>query len=187
MRRASGIRCCRTCSGRVSELSSAAPRREPCRRRAAPITPIRRTGSGRRCTPSGLTPRLLRPEEFDQLPQWGLGLTDIAKHVSGMDRELPPGALGRQACAELKARIEAAEPKLARVYQPCRGAAISRPSPPASANSPSALAEPASGSCRRPRRPRAGIGTGTSTGGERSRMRRGTKRRRPQCHTRECQ
>ena len=60
---------------------------------------------------SGLTPRLLRPEEFDQLPQWGLGLTDIAKHVSGMDRELPPGALGRQACAELKAKIEAAEPK----------------------------------------------------------------------------
>jgi TDG/mug DNA glycosylase family protein len=61
---------------------------------------------------SGLTPRLLQPEEFAQLPQWGLGLTDIAKHVSGMDRELPPGALGRQACAELKAKIEAAEPKL---------------------------------------------------------------------------
>jgi TDG/mug DNA glycosylase family protein len=40
-----------------------------------------------------------------------LGLTDIAKHVSGMDRELPPGALGRQACAELKAKIEAVEPK----------------------------------------------------------------------------
>jgi TDG/mug DNA glycosylase family protein len=57
-----------------------------------------------------LTPRLLKPEEFDQLPQWGIGLTDIAKHVSGMDRELPPGALGRQACAELKAKIEAAEP-----------------------------------------------------------------------------
>jgi TDG/mug DNA glycosylase family protein len=61
---------------------------------------------------AGLTPRLLKPEEFDQLPQWGLGLTDIAKHVSGMDRELPPGALGREACAELTAKIEAAEPKL---------------------------------------------------------------------------
>lgn len=60
----------------------------------------------------GLTPRLLRPEEFGELPQWGLGLTDIAKNVSGMDQELPPGALGRQACAELKAKIKAAEPGL---------------------------------------------------------------------------
>ena len=46
------------------------------------------------------------------MPQWGLGLTDIAKHVSGMDRELPAGALGRDACAELEAKITAAEPKL---------------------------------------------------------------------------
>src|SRR5271165_481288 len=59
-----------------------------------------------------LTPRLLRPEEYAELPQWGLGLTDIAKHVSGMDRELPQGALGREACAELEAKIRAAEPKL---------------------------------------------------------------------------
>jgi double-stranded uracil-DNA glycosylase len=41
----------------------------------------------------------------------GLGLTDIAKHVSGMDRELPQGALGREACAALKAKITAAEPE----------------------------------------------------------------------------
>ena len=40
----------------------------------------------------GLTPRKLNPEEYNELPQWGLGLTDIAKHVSGMDRELPAGA-----------------------------------------------------------------------------------------------
>jgi double-stranded uracil-DNA glycosylase len=60
----------------------------------------------------GLTPRLLRPEEFFELPQWGVGLTDIAKRASGMDRELPTGALGREACAELKAKIEAAEPRL---------------------------------------------------------------------------
>ena len=61
---------------------------------------------------AGLTPRLLRPEEFAELPQWGIGLTDIAKYVSGMDRELPLGALGRQACGELKSKIEAAEPRL---------------------------------------------------------------------------
>jgi TDG/mug DNA glycosylase family protein len=59
----------------------------------------------------GLTPRLLKPEEFDQALQWGVGLTDIAKQASGMDRELPAGALGRQACAALNAKIEAAEPK----------------------------------------------------------------------------
>jgi double-stranded uracil-DNA glycosylase len=60
----------------------------------------------------GLTPRLVRPEEYRELPRWGLGLTDIAKHVSGMDRELPAGALGSEACAALTARISAAEPKL---------------------------------------------------------------------------
>jgi double-stranded uracil-DNA glycosylase len=60
----------------------------------------------------GLTPRLMRPEEYADLPQWGLGLTDIAKHVSGMDRELPRGALGREACAALEARIKAAAPRL---------------------------------------------------------------------------
>ncbi len=46
----------------------------------------------------GLTPRKLNPEEYNELPQWGLGLTDIAKHMSGMDRELPAGALGTDAC-----------------------------------------------------------------------------------------
>ena len=60
----------------------------------------------------GLTPRLLKPEEYGELPQWGLGLTDIAKHVSGMDRELPQGALGREACAALEAKIRATAPKL---------------------------------------------------------------------------
>ena len=58
----------------------------------------------------GLTPRLLRPEEYPELPHWGLGLTDIAKHVSGMDRELPAGALGADACVALKAKITDAAP-----------------------------------------------------------------------------
>ena len=58
----------------------------------------------------GLTPRLLRPEEYPELPHWGLGLTDIAKHVSGMDRELPAGALGADACIALEAKITDAAP-----------------------------------------------------------------------------
>jgi TDG/mug DNA glycosylase family protein len=53
----------------------------------------------------GLTPRRLDPSEFSLLPTWGVGLTDIAKTVSGMDKELPPGSLGRLACGALHARI----------------------------------------------------------------------------------
>ena len=69
----------------------------------------------------GLTPRKLEPEEYPELPRWGLGLTDIAKHVSGMDRELPSGALGRDACAALEAKIKAVEPEVARIHEPhCR-------------------------------------------------------------------
>ena len=59
----------------------------------------------------GLTPRLLKPEEFAELPEWGIGLTDIAKQASGMDAELPAGALGKEACALLTAKIIAAQPK----------------------------------------------------------------------------
>ena len=38
--------------------------------------------------------------------------TDIAKHVSGMDHQLPKGSLGTEAVADLKARILVAKPKL---------------------------------------------------------------------------
>ena len=38
----------------------------------------------------GLTPRLLQPAEFRELPTWGIGLTDVAKTASGMDREIAP-------------------------------------------------------------------------------------------------
>jgi TDG/mug DNA glycosylase family protein len=53
----------------------------------------------------GLTPRQLQPEEYATVWDHGIGLTDIAKHVFGMDKELPPGALGREAVEALKARI----------------------------------------------------------------------------------
>ena len=60
----------------------------------------------------GLTPRLLPPEQFGEVTQWGIGLTDIAKHAYGMDRELPRGALGPDACGALTEKIRAHEPKL---------------------------------------------------------------------------
>ena len=53
---------------------------------------------------------MLKPEEFRELTDWGLGLTDISKHASGMDRELPRGALGPEACAALEAKIGANQP-----------------------------------------------------------------------------
>jgi len=59
---------------------------------------------------AGLTPRRLAPAEYPLMPSFGLGLTDIAKHVSGMDRELPAGALGRDPCTALRAKIEAHAP-----------------------------------------------------------------------------
>ena len=41
---------------------------------------------------AGLTPRRLAPAEFAQLPGYGIGLTDLAKHHVGNDDELPRDA-----------------------------------------------------------------------------------------------
>jgi TDG/mug DNA glycosylase family protein len=41
---------------------------------------------------SGLTPRLLAPQEFPLLPGFGIGLTDLAKQHAGNDDELPKDA-----------------------------------------------------------------------------------------------
>jgi TDG/mug DNA glycosylase family protein len=60
----------------------------------------------------GLTPRRLDPSEFRLLPDWGVGLTDIAKSVSGMDKQLPSGSLGREACAALRANILKHQPAI---------------------------------------------------------------------------
>jgi TDG/mug DNA glycosylase family protein len=48
----------------------------------------------------GLTEDRLQPEDFRTLPKFGLGLTDIAKAVSGADSTLPPGALNVPAFME---------------------------------------------------------------------------------------
>jgi TDG/mug DNA glycosylase family protein len=60
----------------------------------------------------GFTPHRLDPGEFSALPRWGLGLTDIAKSVSGMDKQLPRGALGREPCEALAAKITAHRPSI---------------------------------------------------------------------------
>ena len=58
----------------------------------------------------GLTDRLLDCSEFALAPQFGIGLTDIVKTTSGMDRELPAAALGRAACAAMEAKIRTYAP-----------------------------------------------------------------------------
>jgi TDG/mug DNA glycosylase family protein len=60
----------------------------------------------------GLTPRLFAPGEYAALAHLGIGLTDIAKHVFGMDGELPPQSLGRAAADALRARIESHRPRI---------------------------------------------------------------------------
>ena len=53
----------------------------------------------------GLTPRLMKSSEFRLLLDCGVGLTDLAKHVYGMDKELPAGSLGGPARERLRERM----------------------------------------------------------------------------------
>ena len=75
----------------------------------------------------GLTPRKLKPEEYPELPQWGLGLTDIAKHVSGLDRELPPDALRPGGLRGARGEDYRRRAGLARLHEPRGRAPLSRP------------------------------------------------------------
>ena len=61
---------------------------------------------------TGLTPRLFAPQDYEGLWELGIGLTDIAKHVFGMDHQLPKDALGPEAVTALKARILKARPRI---------------------------------------------------------------------------
>ena len=60
----------------------------------------------------GLTPHLFTPQEYEKLWELGIGLTDIAKHVYGMDHQLPKDALGAEAVVALKTRILKAKPSI---------------------------------------------------------------------------
>lgn len=58
---------------------------------------------------AALTPRLLGPAEFPQLPNYGIGLTDLAKHHVGNDNQLPRDAFD---AAALLAKIEHYAPRV---------------------------------------------------------------------------
>jgi hypothetical protein len=51
---------------------------------------------------TGLTPALLRPAQYCELPRYGIGLTDFVKTHSGMDHEIPLTELAEQSRARLR-------------------------------------------------------------------------------------
>lgn len=57
----------------------------------------------------GLIPRPLVPEEYHRLPEYGLGLTDLAKSVAGSDHILSDGDFDREG---LEARIRRYAPAI---------------------------------------------------------------------------
>jgi G:T/U-mismatch repair DNA glycosylase len=109
----------------------------------------------------GLTPRLLQPSEYETLLTYRIGLTDIAKHVSGMDNQLPRGSLGKEAIADLRARIEKYKPRILAFTSLARADASLQVPTPISAANPSPSAKRKCGYS--PRRPRPRIGTGRKT------------------------
>src|SRR5690349_2417782 len=57
----------------------------------------------------GITPRLLKPQEYPELLKMGIGMTDLCKTVSGNDDELPAEALERE---KLTGKIRKYQPAL---------------------------------------------------------------------------
>jgi TDG/mug DNA glycosylase family protein len=54
---------------------------------------------------TGLTPALLRPAQYRELPHYGIGLTDFVKTHSGMDHQIPLGKLAEQSRTRLRASM----------------------------------------------------------------------------------
>ncbi len=59
-----------------------------------------------------------RAAQYELLWEHGIGLTDIAKHVYGMDHQLPKDALGDEAAAALRARILRYPAEASGLHQP---------------------------------------------------------------------
>jgi TDG/mug DNA glycosylase family protein len=57
----------------------------------------------------GLTPRKLAPAEFRAVLEFGIGLTDVAKHVFGSDAELPRNAFD---AAALRRKLRRYRPRI---------------------------------------------------------------------------
>ena len=70
---------------------------------------------------TGLTPRLLAPEEFPLLPAFGIGLIDLSKFHFGNDNELPVDAFD---VAALRAKIEHVAPGMLAFTSKRAGSAV---------------------------------------------------------------
>ena len=57
---------------------------------------------------TGLTPELLAPDEYERLPEFGIGLTDICKVRHGSDAEVGTAEFDADG---LRSRVAAAEPE----------------------------------------------------------------------------
>jgi TDG/mug DNA glycosylase family protein len=57
----------------------------------------------------GLTPLQLAPSEYERLLDYGIGLTDLAKDNSGMDKRLKPANFGKDALIK---KLETYQPKI---------------------------------------------------------------------------
>lgn len=68
---------------------------------------------------AGLTPTLLDPQEYARLPDFGIGLTDVAKRHSGVDAALPAHAFAPD---ELRGKLRRYQPSLV-AFTSKRGAA----------------------------------------------------------------
>jgi len=53
----------------------------------------------------GLVPRIVAPADFREVATWGIGLTDLAKTVSGADNTLPKGCFDRNGFLERISRV----------------------------------------------------------------------------------
>lgn len=60
---------------------------------------------------TGLTPALLRPQQYRELLQHRIGLTDFVKTHSGMDHQIPLSKLAEDSRARLRASIMKYRPK----------------------------------------------------------------------------
>lgn len=58
---------------------------------------------------TGLTPDLVKPQDYARLLDYGIGLTDLSKGHFGNDNQLPPDALDATA---LREKIEQYQPKI---------------------------------------------------------------------------
>ena len=77
----------------------------------------------------GLTPRQLRPEEYPTLPQFGIGLTDVVKRVSGRDAEIPDEQLtSKKGRLALRAKMKRFQP-LALAFNGMKAAKVFLDSP----------------------------------------------------------